>query len=60
MREKKLDPVSFEYHLKCFDYGMPPHSGWGLGAERLMMAITGKSNIREVVIHPRDRFRLTP
>lgn len=60
LREKNLDPVTFEYHLKSFDYGMPPHSGWGLGAERLMMVITGKSNIREVVIHPRDRFRLTP
>ncbi len=60
LKDKGLDPVSFEYHLKCFDFGMPPHSGWGLGAERLLMSIVDKPNIREVVIHPRDRFRLTP
>jgi aspartyl-tRNA synthetase len=39
---------------------MPPHSGWGLGLARLMMVITGRQNIREVVLYPRDRWRLTP
>jgi len=31
-----------------------------VGLERLTMALTGKQNIREVVLFPRDRFRLTP
>jgi nondiscriminating aspartyl-tRNA synthetase len=39
---------------------MPPHAGWGLGLARLVMALTGIRNIREVVLFPRDRFRLTP
>lgn len=60
LKEQKLEPRSFEYHLKAFDYGMPPHAGFGLGLDRLLMAITGKENIREVVLFPRDRWRLTP
>ena len=58
--EQGLNPASFEFHLKVFEYGMPPHAGWGLGLARLLMAITGRDNIREVVLFPRDRFRLTP
>lgn len=60
MKEQGLSPESFKYHLKVFDYGMPPHAGWAIGLARLMMALTGKQNIREVVFFPRDRFRLTP
>jgi len=60
LREQGLNPESFKYHLRVFDYGMPPHAGWAIGLERLIMALTGKKNIREVVLFPRDRFRLTP
>jgi len=60
LKEQNLDPSSFEYHIKVFDYGMPPHAGWALGLERFMMIITGKKNIREVTLFPRDRFRLVP
>jgi aspartyl-tRNA synthetase len=60
LREQGLRPESFSYHLQVFDYGMPPHAGWAAGLERVMMMLTGKQNIREVVLFPRDRFRLTP
>jgi len=60
MREQNLNPESFRYHLQVFDYGMPPHAGWAIGLERLVMMLTGVRNIREVVLFPRDRFRLTP
>lgn len=60
LREKKLNPESFKYHLQAFDYGMPPHAGWAIGLERLSMMLTGKKNIREVTLYPRDKFRLTP
>ena len=53
-------PESFKYHLQAFDYGMPPHAGWAIGLERLTMILTGKKNIREVTLYPRDRVRLTP
>ncbi|MDW8083854.1 MAG: aspartate--tRNA(Asn) ligase [Candidatus Caldarchaeum sp.] len=58
--EKGLDPRMFEDHLKVFRYGMPVHAGWGLGFERLLMVLTRRTNIRETVLYPRDRFRLTP
>lgn len=58
--EKGLNPDSFGSYLKSFEYGMPPHSGWGLGADRFTMALTGLKNIRETVLFPRDRRRLTP
>jgi len=60
LREKGLNPESFKYHLQTFDYGMPPHAGWAIGLERLTMMLTGKKNIREVTLYPRDKFRLTP
>ncbi len=60
MNEKGLNPESFKNHLQAFDYGMPPHAGWAIGLERLTMILTGKKNIREVTLYPRDRVRLTP
>ncbi len=60
LKDRGLDPRDFDYHLRAFRYGMPPHSGWAIGVERLMMVLTGKSNIREVCLFPRDRLRLVP
>ena len=50
----------FSRDLKAFEYGMPPHAGWAVGADRLAMVLTGANNIRETVLFPRDRHRLTP
>ncbi|MDR2873233.1 MAG: aspartate--tRNA(Asn) ligase [Methanobrevibacter sp.] len=58
--EKGLNPDSFDNYLKAFAYGMPPHSGWGLGVDRFNMTLTSLKNIRETVLFPRDRRRLTP
>ena len=60
LAEQGLNPASFEEHLKAFDWGMPPHSGWGLGYDRLLMVLTGSQNVRDVVLYPRDVDRLTP
>jgi len=60
IRQKGLSPESFEFYLKPFRYGMPPHAGWGLGMERLIMTMLELPNIREAVLFPRDRHRLTP
>jgi aspartyl-tRNA synthetase len=60
LKEQKLKPQAFEHHLKVFDYGMPPHAGFGLGLERLTMALAVEENIREVTLYPRDKLRLTP
>jgi nondiscriminating aspartyl-tRNA synthetase len=58
--EKGLDPRSFSDHLQTFEWGMPPHSGCGIGFDRLMMILTNSTNIREVVLYPRDTERLSP
>jgi nondiscriminating aspartyl-tRNA synthetase len=58
--EQGLNPASFENHLKVFDWGMPPHSGWGLGYDRMMMVLTASQNVRDVVLYPRDTERLSP
>ncbi|HLB69437.1 MAG TPA: aspartate--tRNA(Asn) ligase [Candidatus Methanoperedens sp.] len=58
--EQGLNPDGFDFYLKAFRYGMPPHAGWGLGVERLLMTMLGIENIREVVLFPRDRRRLSP
>jgi aspartyl-tRNA synthetase len=58
--QQGLDPDQFEYYTKMFKYGMPPHAGWGLGGERLVMTMLGLDNIREAVLFPRDRQRLSP
>jgi aspartyl-tRNA synthetase len=60
LEEQGLSTESFKAHLQAFDYGMPPHAGWGLGLARLIMVLTGVKNIRETVLFPRDQFRLTP
>jgi nondiscriminating aspartyl-tRNA synthetase len=60
IKKKGLNPESFEFYLRPFRYGMPPHAGWGLGADRLVMTMLGLSNVREAVLFPRDMHRLVP
>jgi aspartyl-tRNA synthetase len=57
---KGLNPESFRGYLEAFRYGMPPHGGFGFGIERLLMQMLDLQNIREAVLFPRDRKRLTP
>ena len=58
--KKGLNPEGFDFYLRPFRYGMPPHAGWGLGADRLVMTMLGLSNVREAVLFPRDMHRLVP
>jgi len=60
MRKMGLSIDNFRHHLVFYKCGMPPHAGWGIGLDRLMMSILGFKNIRETVLYPRDRFRLVP
>lgn len=60
MKRQGLNIDAFDFHLKVFDYGMPPHAGFGLGLERLMMSMCGVDNIRDTVLFPRDIDRLSP
>jgi aspartyl-tRNA synthetase len=60
LREKGLNPENFAFYLEAFKYGMPPHGGFGLGVERLLMKILNLENIREAILFVRDRTRLVP
>ena len=60
MEKKGLDPKDFQFYLEAFEYGMPPHGGWGIGIERLLVKMLDLGNIREAILFPRDPARLTP
>ena len=60
MKKRGIDPAGFEFYLAPFRYGMPPHGGWGLGLDRLVQKLLDLPNIREAILFPRDRNRLSP
>jgi len=49
MRRHKMDPADYKWYLDLRRYGTAPHSGFGLGFERMLMFITGVANIRDVL-----------
>jgi aspartyl-tRNA synthetase len=60
LKAMELDPEEFEFYVAGFRHGIPPHAGWGLGVERILMKLTGSKNVRETVLFPRDRRRVSP
>ncbi len=60
IKEKGLNPKDFEYYTEPFRYSCPVEGGFGMGLDRLTQFILGITNIREVVLFPRDPERLTP
>ena len=53
IKELGLDPKDYDWYLDLRRYGGVKHSGFGLGFERLVMYLTGISNIRDVIPFPR-------
>ena len=51
--EHDLPMDAFEWYLDLRRYGSVPHAGFGLGFERMVMFVTGMSNIRDVIPFPR-------
>jgi asparaginyl-tRNA synthetase len=49
MRRHDMDPADYKWYLDLRRYGTVPHSGFGLGFERMLMFVTGVSNIRDVI-----------
>lgn len=58
--ERGIDLEPFRGYLEAFRYGMPPHGGFALGVERMIRQIVGASNVRDVMLFPRDMSRLAP
>lgn len=55
-----LDVRRLGSYLDSFRYGCPPHGGFGLGLERLTMAMLGLPSIRDATFLPRTPTRLAP
>ncbi len=53
IRTLGLDEAAYWWYLELRKFGSVPHSGFGLGFERLLMYITGMQNIRDVIAFPR-------
>jgi len=60
LQEKEMTVESMEWFTKFFKYGVPPHGGFCLGIERLVMQLLNVGNIREVTLFPRTPERMLP
>jgi nondiscriminating aspartyl-tRNA synthetase len=60
LKRANLPEAPFETYLEAFRYGMPPHGGFAIGLERLLMQLLGLGNVRLATLFPRDLTRLTP
>ncbi len=60
MIEKGVDPESLRFYLEFFAYGCPPHGGFAIGLQRIMMQLLGIDNIREATFIYRGPTRLEP
>jgi asparaginyl-tRNA synthetase len=58
--EHSLPQEAFEWYLDLRRYGSVPHSGFGMGIERLVAWICGLEHVRETIPYPRMLYRLTP
>jgi asparaginyl-tRNA synthetase len=53
LREKGIDPEGYRWYMELRRFGGCRHAGFGLGFERILMYLTGMSNIRDVISYPR-------
>jgi asparaginyl-tRNA synthetase len=53
IREMGMDIADYRWYLDLRRYGTAPHSGFGMGFERLLQYVTGMANIRDVIPYPR-------
>ena len=53
IKEENLNQSDYDWFLDLRKYGSVPHGGFGLGFERLILLVTGLSNIRDVIPYPR-------
>ncbi|MCP5511918.1 MAG: asparagine--tRNA ligase [Leptospiraceae bacterium] len=60
IQEEGLNPENYTWYLDTRKYGSVPHSGFGLGLERLVAWIAGLPHVRECIPYPRMMERLDP
>lgn len=57
--QERIDS-QFGWFVEAFQYGTPPHGGFALGLDRLVMILTGSENIREVIAFPKNASAICP
>jgi asparaginyl-tRNA synthetase len=60
MKIYKLKPADYGWYMELRKFGSVPHSGMGLGIERLVMWLTGMQHIMDTIPFPRTMYRLSP
>ncbi|MEB3817053.1 MAG: aspartate--tRNA(Asn) ligase [Desulfurococcales archaeon] len=60
MKSLGLNPESFSWYLDMFEYGFPPHGGFGMGVERLMLTLLKLERIHEAALYPRTPDIIEP
>jgi asparaginyl-tRNA synthetase len=53
IKDRNMDESIYDWYLDLRKFGTVPHSGFGLGFERLIRYVTGMENIRDVIPYPR-------
>lgn len=53
MKKRNMSMDEYEHYIALRKFGSVPHGGFGLGLERIIMYVTGISNIRDVILYPR-------
>lgn len=59
-KEKGMDIKHLQFYLDFFKYGCPPHGGYGMGPNRMIMKLFGIDNVRDAMFIYRGVKRLTP
>ena len=60
LEQAGMSAETFEHYLEAFKFGMPPHGGFAIGLERLIMQLCRLSNVKLATLFPRDMNRLVP
>jgi len=60
LEEHKLPREAYEWYLDLRKYGSVPHSGFGMGVERMVSWLCGIKHIRETIPFPRLLYRIYP
>ena len=60
LKEQGENPENYKFYLDTRRYGSVPHSGFGMGVERIVSWVCGLDNIKDAIPYPRTMLRYTP
>lgn len=60
INDEHLNPAAYDWYLELRKFGLPPHSGFGMGLERFLVWLLRLKHIREACLFPRTPSRIQP